>query len=1222
MEWKGQKMRNTTTIQSGYHLIFRHLFSVCLACLSVLLICTLSHAAGINTDGSLGTATTLTPGGPKGNDYTIPSDIGQQRGSNLFHSFGNFNVNTGESATFTGSAGTANVIGRVTGGNSSWIDGRLGCDITGANLWLLNPFGILFGPNASLNVNGSFHASTADYLQLSDGGVFYTDPSKTSKLTIAAPSAFGFLSSKPEGITIDGSSLSVKSGKTLFLIGGNINIVNGQLIAPSGKINLVSLASPGEVVLNEDGIAVTGSPELGDIRISTKTDEASQLLSTTRAVSTVLQPRDGTDESKDEMILEQSGSLRNKLAGQASWSLIDVSGSEKDATSSGSVDIYCKKFSLDGEIRSYNYSNYKGGKMRLVAEESVSIDNFSPINSDSYGEGAGGDIDIQTGYLALTNVGQINANTYGSGNGGNVTIKAKDVSIDGKSSNGTSASGIYCNASTDYSGNAGSLKIDTESLTLSNNGQIGAVTFGGGNGGNVTIKAKDVSIDGDSSMIACRTQSTGNAGNLNIDTESLKLSNGGLMEAATLGNGNGGNVTIEAKDVLIDSGMITCRTQSTGNAGNLNIDTESLTLSNDGQMGANTSGIGNGGNVTIKAKDVLIDNGMIICDTESTGNGGNVDIDTESLKLSNGGQISASISGSGDGGNVTIKAKDASIDGGFKSSNGAYGTGIYCRADLDSTGDAGSLNIDTKSLTLSNGGEIEASTSGRGNGGNVTIKAKDVSIDGYFEISKSFFHPSMISCDTQSTGNAGSLKIDTESLTLSNGGQISTSTFGSGNGGDVTIKAKDVSIDGGFESSKGFLSMISCQTNPGSTGDAGSLNIDTESLTLSNGGQLVAATFSSGEGGHIIIKAKAISIDGGSEASDGVYVSVISCQTTPSSTGDAGSLNIDTESLTLSNGGRIIAATFGSGDGGDVTIKAKAISIDGGSEDSNYVYISMISCQATPSSTGDAGSLNINTESLTLSNGGQISASTSGSGDGGNVTIKAKDVSIEGGFESSNGLYLSKITCQTNTGSTGNAGNLNIDTELLTLSNGGQVSASTSGSGDGGNVTIKAKDVSIEGGFESSNGLYLSKITCQTNSGSTGNAGSLNVDTESLTLSNGGQISASTYSSGDGGDVTIKAKCVSIDGGFKISNGFVHSMITCESGSVSSGKAGNIGLQADTLSMSNGGEISVKNSGKKPGGSIDINVANLTMNSGAVISSASTGTGDAGNNNVKVSQKQ
>jgi large exoprotein involved in heme utilization and adhesion len=108
MERKGQNMRNTTMIQSGYQMIFRHLFSVCLACLSVLIICTLAHA-GINTDGSLGTATTLT-----GPNYTIPPELGQQKGSNLFHSFGNFNVNKDESATFTGPDGITNVIGRVT----------------------------------------------------------------------------------------------------------------------------------------------------------------------------------------------------------------------------------------------------------------------------------------------------------------------------------------------------------------------------------------------------------------------------------------------------------------------------------------------------------------------------------------------------------------------------------------------------------------------------------------------------------------------------------------------------------------------------------------------------------------------------------------------------------------------------------------------------------------------------------------------------------------------------------------------------------------------------------------------------------------------------------------------------------------------------------------------------------------------------------------------------
>jgi filamentous hemagglutinin family protein len=179
---KGQNMRNTTTIQSDYHLIFRHLFSVCLACLSVLLIYTLSHAAGINTDGSMGPATTLT-----GPNYTIPPELGQQKGSNLFHSFGYFNVRNGEKATFTTDPRytTNNIIGRVTGGEQSEIYGSLTCKTAGANLWLLNPAGILFGAGSSLDVQGSFHASTADSLQLSDGGVFYTDPSKNSKLTIA-----------------------------------------------------------------------------------------------------------------------------------------------------------------------------------------------------------------------------------------------------------------------------------------------------------------------------------------------------------------------------------------------------------------------------------------------------------------------------------------------------------------------------------------------------------------------------------------------------------------------------------------------------------------------------------------------------------------------------------------------------------------------------------------------------------------------------------------------------------------------------------------------------------------------------------------------------------------------------------------------------------------------------------------------------------------------------
>ena len=113
--------------------------------------------------------------------------MGQIRGPNLFHSFGEFNVRSGESATFTGPNAIANILGRVTLGNESIIDGLLRSEIPGANLFLLNPSGVIFGPNASLEVSGAFHVSTADYLGLEDGERFSAHLSETSVLSAAPP---------------------------------------------------------------------------------------------------------------------------------------------------------------------------------------------------------------------------------------------------------------------------------------------------------------------------------------------------------------------------------------------------------------------------------------------------------------------------------------------------------------------------------------------------------------------------------------------------------------------------------------------------------------------------------------------------------------------------------------------------------------------------------------------------------------------------------------------------------------------------------------------------------------------------------------------------------------------------------------------------------------------------------------------------------------------------
>jgi filamentous hemagglutinin family protein len=175
---------------------------------------TLSHAQ-ITLDGSLG------PRGPlTGPHYRIGPELGQIRGSNLFHSFGEFNVPTAGSVSFAGPPTIANIVSRVTGGQPSAIDGVLRSEIAGANLFLLNPSGVLFGPNARLNVQGSFHVSTADYLRFADGAKLTAHLGQESVLTVALPAVFGFLGPTPAPITIQGSTLRVAAGNALSVVGG------------------------------------------------------------------------------------------------------------------------------------------------------------------------------------------------------------------------------------------------------------------------------------------------------------------------------------------------------------------------------------------------------------------------------------------------------------------------------------------------------------------------------------------------------------------------------------------------------------------------------------------------------------------------------------------------------------------------------------------------------------------------------------------------------------------------------------------------------------------------------------------------------------------------------------------------------------------------------------------------------------------------------------------
>ena len=183
-------------------------------------------SAQIVTDGTRGTAGPIDP--PQaltGPAYSIPDTLGTQVGPNLFHSFSDFNINSGESATFSSAftGVTNNVLSRVTGANLSNINGLLESTIPGADFFFINPNGIIFGPNATLNVPASFNASTADIINLENGGVFHATDVANTILTMGNITSLNWTSPDKGTLTVQGSTLEVSAGNNFQISGGGID---------------------------------------------------------------------------------------------------------------------------------------------------------------------------------------------------------------------------------------------------------------------------------------------------------------------------------------------------------------------------------------------------------------------------------------------------------------------------------------------------------------------------------------------------------------------------------------------------------------------------------------------------------------------------------------------------------------------------------------------------------------------------------------------------------------------------------------------------------------------------------------------------------------------------------------------------------------------------------------------------------------------------------------
>ncbi len=957
---EGQKMtltHNYKTVISFF--IGSFLVSGCLLC-SVLP--DVSYAAvftNITSDGTLGTQVTQ-----NGKVYNI--DGGTIRGSNLFQSFGLFSVGTGDSASFNGPNGIENIVGRITGGRQSMIDGLIRSTIPGSNIYLLNPSGFLFGANATLDVSGSFHVSTADFLRLGSEGVINVNPVATSVLTTAPPSAFGFLNNNPAAISIQGSLLQVPVGKTVSMVGGGIDITGGLLWAPGGRINLTSVASPGEISLS-DSSGVMSFAGMGSLTISDK--------------SVLNVQGSNYDVDPAGTIVIKGGTLFFKDAN------IKAGGNP-----GGTIKISAEQLHLDdtfvnaatrGEV------DHPGTAVEINVPGNVLFTNGSEIASSSFNAGRAGDVRITAGNIQLGDddpasslyasqgfYGDIGSRAFGSGRGGDVYITADSL---------TARNGFFINTAAQSSGDAGNVTVRVNSLQLLDGGSVSSNGLGTGSGGIVDIAAGDVVISaknitnvpncsGCLSGLAAQTGYGSKGGLLKLTANDLQILDGGKVSTVLYSTGPGADMEINAKNILISGVVIDDRvspsdinaaidarligTYASGTGGNINIVADTLQVTNGGSVGSSLyNAPGNAGNISIQAKSLEVSEkgGIFASSVFGTGNGGNLDITARDVNIIGAksttdpfGQDFTGLSTAtkdGRGGDLRLVAGNILLTDRGSVTSGSFGSG-----------QAGNIEVDSGSLKLLNGANILGSAFSSGNAGNVRVKSDSVEMSGvnpepFVDVhGNSALSPSGIASQALSDGRAGDIMISANSLKVLDGARISTETFGSGNGGSIEIYSSSVLISGLNDGFRKFLAEHGMSAAEAERAASASIS---------------SASWGEGKGGSISIMASDVF-----QCNEGSV-------TTAAEIAAGGAITIKTQQLDLQDGTLISAASSGKGNAGDINLTA------------SNTFDMRESSVNTDAAQADGGNITINAlYKVNLLNSG-ITASVGGGPQttGGNITI-------------------------------------------------------------------------------------------------------------------------------------------------------------------------------------------------------------------------------------------
>lgn len=617
---------------------------------------------------------------------------GTLAGPNLLHSFESFSIPEGGEAHFdTLDTSIEHIISRVTGDSASTIEGLIKANGS-ADLFLINPNGIIFGPDAKLEIGGSFIGSTAKSLEFADGASFSaTDPASDALLTVSTPVGLQVaqgaapITVQDEGNTVvlgprplsvgspsqrnTTEGLQVSQGESLILIGGDVAVEGGILFSPAGRVEIAGIGQ-GKVTLAADQagwqIGYGQISEFKDISLSDAALlDASDEFSGGHAPagSIHLQAEDVTVEEGSLLFMQYSGVGSDGIVSIEASGLVTFLGPNQVLGGTGSTVV-----ADEAGILLENLGVEDGGLVKLSATDFKFVGGAG-IDTSSFGKGDSADIDVSATHSIL--------------------FRGEEV-----------GTGISTRA--DGAGDAGDITIDTATLDLEDGGVISSQTLSGaeGNSGSIEIKARDeVNIGGVAdtaglqSLITTTSFGDGAAGEVELTTRRLTLERGGWIVTDIYGRGSSGDIEVYASESVVVTGESEIPTLSgmiqpsqisasasdfdtpteqflglpaavpEGTTGGVEIETPSLTISEGATI--NSFHVGscegcNGGSIEITANTIFLDEQGNITTFSASGQGGDIDLDVaDELTLRRGAQIEATAAGSSpesDGGNISATA--------------------------------------------------------------------------------------------------------------------------------------------------------------------------------------------------------------------------------------------------------------------------------------------------------------------------------------------------------------------------------------------------------------------------------------------------------------------------------------------------------------------------------------------------------------------------------------